>query len=71
MLESGSRKRQWWEPARKGGKRIRIGNDVRIRVLHGPIKGKRTWTKAQDEMTQQFFDVAHTEASKLWRSVSG
>ena len=73
MLESGSRKRQWWEPAHtgKGAKRIRIGNNVRIRVLHGPIKGKQTWTKAQDEMTDQFFEVAHAEASKLWRSVSG
>ena len=71
MLESGSRKRSWIEPKGKGGRRLRIGNDVRIRVVHGPIRGKRTWTNVQDEMTQQFFKVARTEAANLWRSVSG
>ena len=73
LLDSGSRKRQWWEPRAtgRGHKRLRIGNDVRVRVLHGPVRGKRTWTKATDAMADEFFATAYDEAAALWRTIHG
>jgi hypothetical protein len=71
VLEAGSIKRQWWEPARRGGKRLTLGDEVRIRVLHGPIKGRRTWTTAQERMSEQFFETASKEAAALWEHLGG
>jgi hypothetical protein len=71
ILESGSTKRQWWEPAEAGGKRLLINGSVRIRVLHGPIRGRQLWTQAQNAMSQQFFEMAPKEADTAWEKVGG
>jgi hypothetical protein len=71
VLEAGSIKRQWWEPAVKGGKRLTLGNDVRIRVLHGPLRGRQTWTAAQERMSTRFFDTASKEANAYWEKTVG
>lgn len=51
LFESGSRKTAWLEPRAGSRRRLRLADGrVRTRVIHGPVRGKRTFTRAAERI---------------------
>ena len=81
LVESGSNRAFWFEPragksrTKKGARKakvrpIRLRNGgVRWYVRHGPVRGKKAWTKTKARIVDDLPDLVHAAVVEAWADV--